>query len=550
MYPQTLQVAVSSFIVGLPSMRLLVLVPTSIHKVTAGSRIRYDRLGTADERFEITVESFEEVTAATLETCDICIFSKTYSVEAITLAHQLRQAGKLIGIDVFDDYFSQIDDPRLLRFRMWLRCMAQLCQFALCSTNVMHDIVKHNAPGLPVHVVPDPFAEIDPASLAQTLASKLDRARTEGTIDVLWFGNGSNPFFTVGLHDIAAYCSSLADLASGSRGVSLTILTDGPSQTPANLALLTKLPVPYLLDTWSVEGERKALERAFVSFIPVNGQSFSRAKSFNRALTAISAGTQVLSPGFPLYRDLDPAIYTDALELLSDLDRGKFRLRGENVHEIAKTASRLSDSRMVANNLFLFLNDLSQVGGVGQGNKMAAAPSLPTQGIRRRLVTASPSTHLPSPETHALIYGFEYNGLMVRAAKATGILQVKTPFARRERAYDIQIEHRKGRQLEVWIEPRISSLLAEALRGKCSEPQRVGKVRMLKVDVGTAGLLARDPIVATSDLRMIVNETDSYRKFLIDVQRVCTGLFPTVQFSVADMEAHFNNRSTQLIQVT
>lgn len=516
-------------------MRLLFLVPTNVHKVTAGSRIRYDRLGAADERFEIAVESFEELTDATFETCDICVFSKTYSVEAITLARQLHQAGKIIGIDVFDDYFSQIDDSRLLRFRMWLGCMAQLCQFALCSTNVMRDVVKHYAPGLPVHVVPDPFAEIDPASLARTLASKLDQARTGGTIDVLWFGNGSNPFFTVGLHDVAAYSWSLADLASGSRGVSLTILTDNPSQTSGSLARLGKLPVPYLIDTWSVKAEREALERAFVSFIPVSGQSFSRAKSFNRALTAISAGTQVLSPGFPLYRDLDAAIYADALELLSDLDRGKCRLRVENVDEIAKTAGGMSEIRMVANNLFLFLNDLLQVGGVGKGNKAAAAPSLPTQGIRRLLVTAS------SPETHALIYGFEYDGLMARAAKAAGVLQVKTPFARRERAYDIRIEHRRGRQLEVWIEPRISSLLAEALRGKCSEPQRVGKVRMLKVDVGTAGLLAHDPIIATSDLRMIVNETDSYRKFLADVQRVCSGLFPTVQFSLADMEAHFSN---------
>lgn len=507
-------------------MRLLFLVPTNVHKVTAGSRIRYDRLGAADERFEIVVESFEELTDAVLETCDICIFSKTFSVEAITLARQLRQTGKIVGIDVFDDYFSQADDSRLLRFRMWLECMAQLCQFALCSTNVMRDVVKHYAPALPVHVVPDPFAEIDAASLARTLASKLDRARTEGTIDVLWFGNGSNPFFTVGLHDVAAYGWSLADLASGSRDVSLTILTDKPSQTSGSLARLGKLPVPYAIEAWSVEAEREALDRAFVSFIPVSGQSFSRAKSFNRALTAISSGTQVLSPGFPLYRDLEPAIYADALELLSDLEHGQCRVRGENVDEIVKVAGGVSEIRMVANSLFLFLNDLL-------GNKVAAAPSLPTQGIRRLLMTAS-------PKTQALIYGFEYDGLMVRAARATGILQVKTPFARRERAYDIRIEHRKGRQLDVWIEPKVASLLAEALRSKCSEPQKVGKVRMLKVDVGTAGLLSHDPIIATSDLRMIVNETDSYRKFLADVQRVCSELFPTVEFSLADMEAHFN----------
>ena len=175
--------------------------------------------------------------------------------------------------------------------------------------------------------MPDPFPEIDPSALVGAVTAKLERARSQRVIDVVWYGNGSNPFFGVGLCDVAAFSWSLADLASGSFDVRLSILTDQPSMTAGNLARLSKLPVRYRLEAWSLEAEQAALAQALVSFIPVNGQSFSRAKSYNRALTAISAGVQVLSPGFPLYRDLAPAIYTDALELLSDVECNKCRIR-------------------------------------------------------------------------------------------------------------------------------------------------------------------------------------------------------------------------------
>lgn len=513
-------------------MRLLILVPTNLHKVTAGTRIRYDRLGAASEDFDITVQSFEDFAAVDLEACDVCIFSKTYSVEAMVLAQQLSKAGKVVGIDLFDDYFTQIDDSRLIRFRMWLQCISGICQFALCSTQVMRNVIESYAPGLPVHVVPDPFPEIDPTFLAKTVAAKIARAKSERAIDVVWFGNGSNPFFPVGLYDVAGYSWSLADLASGSFDVRLTILTDKSSLMPSNLARLSKLPVRYRLDTWSMEAERQALEQALVSFVPVNGQSFSRAKSFNRALTAISAGTQVLSPGFPLYRELAPAIYADSLDLLSDLEEGKCRITAENVGEVARAAAKISEVGAVAGSLFQFLKGLFHTNGDKQHD-------------RSRKV----SKH-DSAQRQALIYGFEYEGLMIRAARAASILQVKTPFSRRERAYDIQIEHRSGRQLDVWISPKLTSLLTENLKRKCSRPQQRGKYSMVKVDAGAAAVLMQETTIRGSDARMIVKETEAYRLFLSDIERVCRGLFPTIQFSLCDMRGYFEQtRSARLVEL-
>jgi len=511
-------------------MRILILVPTNIHKSTAGTRIRYDRLRMASQDCEIAVQSLEEIVADELDGCDVCIFSKTYSVEAIVLARQLRRSGKFVGVDMFDDYFTQADDSRLTRFRMWLHCMVDVCQFALCSTQVMRDILRSYAPQLPIHVVPDPFAEIDTAFLARTAEEKLQRAKNTRVIDVVWYGNGSNPFFSVGLQDVAAYAWSLADLAAGSFDVQLRILTDAPSLTASNLSRLRKLPIPYQIDVWSLEREQQELERAFVSFIPVNGQSFSRAKSFNRALTAISAGTQVLSPGFPLYRELAPAIYADATELLYDLEQGRCRISSYSVGEVTRVAAAVSEVESVANSFFQFLHGMVQAES-RQGDASKGKGSLRDRSRRQ-----------------ALVYGLEYDGVMVRAARATGILQVKTPFVRRDRAYDIQFEQRDRQQLDLWISPKLTPYLSENLKSKCSKPQQRGKYSMIKVDAGAAAILAPDIAVRGNDTRGIVKETDAYRRFLYDIERICREIFPTIQFSVCDMEGHFEESQSERVE--
>lgn len=515
-------------------MRILVLVPTDAHRFTAGSRIRYDRLNQAGDDFDIVVQSLEAFTSADLEACDVCIFSKTYSVEAIAMAEALREKGKVVGIDLFDDLFSQITDARLHRFRIWLRTIAQSCQFALCSTQVMQDLLHRYAPSLPVHVVPDPFPEIDPSNLASTLATKLDKATRERRIEVVWFGNGSNPFFPVGLYDVAAFSWSLADLMSSRFEVHLKILTDEASQTAANLARLKKLPVPYRLDIWSVEAEQQALDQAMVSFIPVNGQSFSQAKSFNRALTAISAGNQVLSPGYPLYRGLHPAIYTEARELLSDLERLECRIGPNNVEEIAKLASKVSKVGTVAGDLFEFLS-------------RQRPPKAKTRIWRNLKSAIRPKSSLS--HRRALIYGFDQNGLMFRAGRIAGILSVGTPFSP-PRSYDIQFVVRERGWTDVLVRPELVPLLAQSVRSRCSEPVTVGNSAMVKLDSAVGTLPRQNPILVANDRRAILQETSAYRQFLIDVESVCRRLFPTIDFFVGDMQyaAAANRRSVAIAQ--
>ncbi len=493
-------------------MRLLFIVPSNVQKTTAGTRIRYDRLALGGKCFDVATESMGELTREDISSCDVCILSKTYSSEAIAIARAANSMGKLVGLDLFDDYFTQWGDPTLLRFRQWLRLAGEACDFALCSTAVMQRITEHHAPRLPVHLLPDLYPEIDPGAMKPLVAEKLLRAQAERSIDILWFGIGSNPNFPVGLHDLCAYSSSLHALASRGFKPKLTILTNKAALRPERLAQLSRLPIDHRTEFWSLEAEKEALAKAFACFLPVNGQSFSRAKSLNRALTAISAGAQVLSPGFPLYAELDPMIYTDATELVEDAATGRCRIREDNLADVARIVAKASAVTSLASDLFDFL---------------AARIQAKAHGV----------SDSRNPARIALIYGSSLDVLAAGGAKAAGVLSVASPFVQVERDYDIRLDYRSGRHLDIWITPQMNEHLAPELGARLAAPVKRGKLMMHKVDIGDAALLETTPLIPPGDSRPILQETGAYRYLLGEVERVCRIVFPTFEFALADLTA-------------
>ncbi|RVU15601.1 hypothetical protein [Methylobacterium oryzihabitans] len=494
-------------------MRILFLVPTTQHKSTAGSRIRYDRIRAKSEYFDVAVQSLDEVSREDLAACDVCVFSKTYSVGAVAVAEALRARGVVVGIDLFDDYFSQEDDPRLTPFRSWLRRFAPVFQFGLCSTPTMRRVIGHLAPDLPVHIVPDPCPEIDPATVTRSVRRSLERARKTGTLDVLWFGIGANPFFPVGLQDLVAHAWSLSELAAGRYRVALRVLTDDASQNPGNLVRLKSLPVPFVTETWTVEREQQALEEALVAFIPVNGQSFSRAKSPNRALTAIAAGAQVLSPGYPLYGDLDALIYARAADLLADIEQGECRVSPGRIGEIQRVVASVSDLDDILAELFLFL----------------------TRQSRARPRVAAPAG---TAATGALLYGIDPERHTTHALPAADVVSVKTPYARIERVYDVRLDLRDERQLDLWLRPEMVRYLAEPLRARLSASQPVGKIRMVRLEGAAELRLDRPLAVPPSETRDVVYETAAYRTALADLAGAFRRAFPSLGVRVAGLSAY------------
>lgn len=308
-------------------MKLTVLVPSEDYRSSAGSRIRYGRLTQplSAAGINLNLESIANFDPSTAD-CDALLISKCHDARSIVAAAILSRRGKLVGVDLFDDYFSQESDSRLIRYREWLADLLEDCDFCLCSTRMMAEVVERYKPQLPSHLVNDPARDHSAEDVFRLVEAKIADAHRERRIRAAWFGVGDNPHFPVGLVDLAAHAAVLSELGRGGMAVDLTILTNRRALGADGLELISRLPVPCTVMEWSEDLEQQVLETSLLAFLPVAAQSFSAAKSLNRAVTALTYGCQVLSRGYPLYAELEPLIYRDPAALLSDLDQRTLRL--------------------------------------------------------------------------------------------------------------------------------------------------------------------------------------------------------------------------------
>lgn len=339
-------------------MKLLVLVPSEEYKQNAGARIRYGRVTPELARAGIelsltTVDAFDPEADY-----DVLLISKCHDGRSLLAAAIASERGKLVGVDLFDDYFSDPADSRLTWYRSWLAQLVGMCSFALCSTEAMAAVVGAYRSDLPTHVMNDPAPDHDPQAIPALVSRKLARAQASHRIEVAWFGVGDNRYFPVGLRDLAAFGSTLQRLRGDGMDVALTVLTNRRALSADGLALIAQLPVRVEIRTWSEQAEQDVLGQALVAFLPVSAQPFSRAKSLNRAFTALSSGCQVLSAGYPLYAALDPLIYRDAAQLVEDIRLGSLRLSAAGLPVYLQRLDALASAEIEAGRLAGFLDSL------------------------------------------------------------------------------------------------------------------------------------------------------------------------------------------------
>ena len=195
-------------------MKLVVVIPSPDYKSGAGARIRYGRLvdTLAARGVSLVLEGIAGFDARKVD-CDAVLFSKCYDARALIAAHVLTRRGIRVGVDIFDDYFSQAADSRLVWLRSWLDQMLGSCAFALTSTAVTARLVEQYSPSVPVHILNDPAPIFDADGLAGRLREKRAAGLSSGLVHVAWFGMGDNPHFAVGLQDVAAFSDALSSLA-------------------------------------------------------------------------------------------------------------------------------------------------------------------------------------------------------------------------------------------------------------------------------------------------------------------------------------------------
>ncbi len=422
-------------------MKIAVLIPSEDYRNNAGARIRYGRiapsLAAAGHQMVLEdINSFDPL----MSDHAVVILSKCHDARSLICARVLTARGVLVGVDLFDDYFSQLHDSRMTRYRDWLAELVPIIDFVLCSTPAMAKVAHLYNASLPVHVMNDPMEPQPIGNLTSILARKMTAAIETQAIDLCWFGMGDNPHFRVGLSDLAAFGADLAEPVMLGFSVRLKVLTNRRALDADGLSLLSRLPVEVSVEEWSPAGEAAALAQATACILPVNAQQFSIAKSLNRAVSALTAGCQVVALGYPLYEPLQSLIYRDILTLVSDLGEGRALLRTEALGTYAELMESLASPKKEADDLVQFL----------QGALAAS---------RRVDESAIPQM--------AVIHGSVTSGVVHKFAARLGALAVRSPFCTAKLGYDVFFGGRIGqRSLDMFISERAVGRLLPKAREK------------------------------------------------------------------------------------
>ena len=315
-------------------MKIIFIVPSPEWLTAAGVRIRYKRLEPFfySKGCKISIIPIQDVSERFIQEADIVIISKVFSTESLYIISRCRTLDIKVGIDLFDDYFS---DPKLSvfrRFHDWLELASKIIDFMICSTDRMKCVASEFINPDLIHKINDTK---DPdISISETEAlvnHKTNFLLHQRSFNVLWFGIGDNPYFNVGLNDLSNYSNALFQINKLSHSINLTILTNERALTSKNLTKLSRLPIQAKLDIWSESNEINYLKDAHLAFMPVSHQKFSIAKSSNRCLTALAYGCQILSNGFDLYSDFSELIYQSTRDFVLDYKNSRFRFNKDKI---------------------------------------------------------------------------------------------------------------------------------------------------------------------------------------------------------------------------
>lgn len=487
------------------TVKICIVTQSAEFNVSAGMRVRYQRfINAAADGIEITARPIDEILGRPFE-ADIYIFCKTFSLAAILLAGEIRRSGRVVGQDFFDDYFSQVSDQRLLPFRNWLRQMAPFTNFAVCTTRTMQAILRPYLSGCPITVVPDPAVAFDTAMLASQAEHKIRRISNSKTIKLVWFGIGDNPFFPVGLQDLTSrlVSSELGRFKSQGWTIDLVVATNARALDLAGLAQLRSLPVDLQIKEWSEDVEHEVLNQAEVVILPVSGQGFSKAKSLNRALTALEHGCQVLSLGEPLYAELDEFIYRSVDEMTADFAVGSARL---NRHSAPKLESLLA--------------------------RTAHPEKLASEFIAASLAAVSNSKMARSNAHMALVHGRETTIQLHKAVSKSGGLSVRSPYATTGWNFPVRFDVEEARLIM-----RASPKVCEQFNLPCvGDPIRIGDLDFLAID--THGKAIDKMRLYPVTLQNPLTSQAAYRSVMSSIAGAIKALFPAhaVLFSDNQMD--------------
>jgi hypothetical protein len=490
-------------------MKICVVVPNEQYLSQAGPRIRYSRIQASLQ------QGGHSLTLLPAEKCkqinhDVYVLSKCFDPQSLVLAQIAAAKGKVVGIDLFDDYFSEAQDSRFQRLRGWLKYCLQYADFVMCSTPVMRRVAQQYARDLPAYVMNDPFEGYDLKILRRNLARKSSSLWANGVLNVAWYGMGDNPYFPVGLADLAAFSDQLANMQGKGFDIRLQILTNSRAMTGDSLAALSAIPIPYELHEWNEAKERELLEQTHVVFLPVSAQNFSIAKSLNRAVTALISGNQILSAGFPLYKPFSSFLYLDAGEIVRDLRADRPKIRAQTLKTLDLLLHAHADPTVEARGLASLFETILY-------NK-----SMETARFKSRRPRA------------AVIHGVESTSAAHKFAKQVDVLSISSPLSSLNLNFDIRFDWNETRTgLDLLVSETAYEMLSADVAAKALPHGKILDFEFRRLTQEDFPLLTCSG-GALADFGFAIGKLVAYSSVISTIQNVMNELFPEISCVVSE----------------
>lgn len=287
----------------------------AIDSQNAGYRVRTLPLvnGLKERGLDIEIACVNDLAAETAnlkENARTVICAKPSTPETYLCLNELKNAGIRIIIDLFDNYFSW--SPPLSARQMplqWLKFLG-LADHVFVSTSFLQKVIQ-KIDTTQVTLIGDPM----PATFSTGSAGNgLSKWPAGKTVEILWYGIGSNPYFRAGLDDLLAWKNVLLTLErrlSPDHDIRLTICTNDVPGIAMVLETFRKAGIEAVYQKWSEEICTSLLENSHLALLPTNRTGFSLSKTHNRCSDALVQSCLILcSPNGP-YTKIAGAVFSD-----------------------------------------------------------------------------------------------------------------------------------------------------------------------------------------------------------------------------------------------